>query len=364
MNKSLIQKFKDIQKEIQRLNKLYYQDSNSDKSDSEYDALKIKYNDLISNNKILNEHDVLTVGYEPSRKFTKIKHKIPMLSLANAFNLDDLIGFEDKVNNFLNNSIKFSFVTDLKIDGVSLSLHYKNKKLVQALTRGDGSIGEDVTENIFKIKGIPHKLIESENQEIEIRGEVFIYKKEFEILNSKLNEKNQFSNPRNAASGSLRQLKSEVTDSRPLNFIPHGFGHITNKDTFTTYEKFLIFCSKNNFRLTNKHKIIKNVIEIDKYVKNIEKLRSDMPYDIDGMVTKINEIKVQNRLGDTSKFPRWAIASKFDSNKGLTRLIGIDIQVGRTGAITPVARLSPINIGGVIVSNATLHNFDELKKRM
>ena len=364
MNKNkLIEIFKSLQFEILRLDKLYYQDSNSDKSDSEYDLLKKKYNELINKNKNLLEYDTITVGYKPSTKFSKIKHKIPMLSLGNAFNKEDLNTFEDKINNFLNRSIELTYVSDLKIDGVSLSLHYLNNKLVKALTRGDGSTGEDVTENILNIKGIPHELTECKNKEIEIRGEVFMSKKEFELLNLSLGEKNQFSNPRNAASGSLRQLNHEISNSRPLNFIPHGYGYISGKEKFKTYIDFLEFCKKNKFKLTEKFQIFKNTDDIFNYVKKIGKQRIEIAYDIDGIVTKINEISTQDRLGDTSKYPRWAIASKFDSNKALTKINGVDIQVGRTGALTPVARLEPVNIGGVIVSNATLHNFEELERK-
>ncbi len=362
-NKKTITEFKEIQLEIIKLDKLYYQDSNSNKSDRYYDLLKMKYNKILKDNKDFKKYDILTVGFQPSEKFSKIKHKVPMLSLANAFDKKDLEEFEEKVNNFLNNSVNFSYISDLKIDGVSLSIHYRDNKLVQALTRGDGIIGEDVTENILKVNGIPMKLKNCENKEIEIRGEVFINKKDFEKLNRSVKETNQFANPRNAASGSLRQLNPEITHTRPLNFIPHGYGYMDNKKIFKTYEKFLNFCNRNDFNLTNESKKFKNTTEIYNYVKEIEDKRIDIPYDIDGIVTKLNEIDVQKRLGDTSKYPRWAIASKFDSNKALTKIEKIDIQIGRTGAITPVARLKSVNVGGVIVSNATLHNFEELERK-
>ena len=363
INKKLITKFKDIQSKILKLDKLYYQDSKSNISDGEYDTLKKKYNNLITNNKDLLKYDKLTVGFVPSEKFTKIRHRLPMLSLGNAFNKEDLEDFKDKINKFLNNSIHFTFISDLKIDGVSLSIHYKNNNLVQALTRGDGTTGEDVTENILKIKGIPHKLLDNKNYEIEIRGEVFINKKDFKLLNSNLDEKKQFSNPRNAASGSLRQLNKDITYSRPLNFIPHGYGYMSDKNYFKTYESFLKFCKRNNFNITDHYKVFKNINDIYEYVKKIETQRIEIQYDIDGIVTKINEIEIQDRLGITSKYPRWAIASKFDSNKALTKIESIDFQVGRTGALTPVARLETINVGGVMVSNATLHNFEELERK-
>ena len=361
INKKLISDFKKIQSELMKLNKSYYQDSISEESDQYYDQLKKKNNQLLKDYKELKDYDILTVGFTPSEKFSKVKHIVPMLSLANAFDKKDLEEFEEKINNFLNNTVSFSYISDLKIDGVSLSIYYKNNKLVKALTRGDGMIGEDVTENILKINGIPKELKSSENKEIEIRGEVFINKQDFEKLNK--NETNQFANARNAASGSLRQLNPEITYSRPLNFIPHGYGNITNKNTFKSYDLFLEFCKNNGFNLTNNSKKFKSTSEVYKYVKEIENVRIDVPYDIDGVVTKLNEISVQQRLGDTSKYPRWAIASKFDSNKALTKIEKIDIQVGRTGALTPVARLQSINVGGVIVSNATLHNFEEIERK-
>ena len=361
INKKLISDFKKIQSELMKLNKSYYQDSISEESDQYYDQLKKKNNQLLKDYKELKDYDILTVGFTPSEKFSKVKHIVPMLSLANAFDKKDLEEFEEKINNFLNNTVSFSYISDLKIDGVSLSIHYKNNKLVKALTRGDGIIGDDVTENILNINGIPKELKNSENKEIEIRGEVFINKQDFKKLNK--NETNQFANARNAASGSLRQLNPEITYSRPLNFIPHGYGHITNKNTFKSYDLFLEFCKKNGFNLTNNSKKFKSTSEVYKYVKEIENIRIDVPYDIDGVVTKLNEISVQQRLGDTSKYPRWAIASKFDSNKALTKIEKIDIQVGRTGALTPVARLQSINVGGVIVSNATLHNFEEIERK-
>ena len=361
INKKLISDFKKIQSELMKLNKSYYQDSISEESDQYYDQLKKKNNQLLKDYKELKDYDILTVGFTPSEKFSKVKHIVPMLSLANAFDKKDLEEFEEKINNFLNNTVSFSYISDLKIDGVSLSIHYKNNKLVKALTRGDGIIGEDVTENILNINGIPKELKSSENKEIEIRGEVFINKQDFEKLNK--NETNQFANARNAASGSLRQLNPAITYSRPLNFIPHGYGNITDKNTFKSYDLFLEFCKKNGFNLTNNSKKFKSTSEVYKYVKEIENIRIDVPYDIDGVVTKLNEISVQQRLGDTSKYPRWAIASKFDSNKALTKIEKIDIQVGRTGALTPVARLQSINVGGVIVSNATLHNFEEIERK-
>ena len=287
-----------------------------------------------------------------------------MLSLANSFNLDDLKDFFKKAENFLNKKIfKNEFIVDCKIDGVSLSLTYQNNKLIKSLTRGDGIIGEDVTRNILNIIGIPNELKYCNSNLIEIRGEVFFNRDDFNLLNQKLDEKLKFSNPRNAASGSLRQIDNNITKSRPLRFIPHGYGYIANDNEFNTYEGFLEFCLKNKFFLSNLSKKFNDFEKIDSYINEIEKNRNKIPFDIDGMVIKVNNIEDQNELGNTSKYPRWALAAKFNAEKALTKVLKIDLQVGRTGAITPVARLSPINIGGVMVSNATLHNFDEIKKK-
>ena len=334
------------------------------KGNLEYDKLKSKYEKFLQENPKFVELDDLGVGAKPNSKFKKIKHISRMLSLANSFNLDDLKDFFNKAENFLNKKIsKNEFIVDCKIDGVSLSLTYQNNKLVKSLTRGDGIIGEDVTRNVSNIIGIPKKLKYCKSNLIEIRGEVFFNRDDFNLLNQQLDEKSQFSNPRNAASGSLRQIDNNITENRPLRFIPHGYGHISNDNEFISFENFLEFCSKNEFLLSNLSKKFNNFEKINIYINEIEKIRNEIPFDIDGMVVKVNSIKDQIDLGNTSKYPRWALAAKFNAEKALTKVLKIDLQVGRTGAITPVARLNPINIGGVMVSNATLHNFDEIKKK-
>ena len=360
---SEINEFKKLKEKIKHYNDTYY-NSQPIISDLEYDDLKRKYEKTLVKNPSLKKYDDIGIGATPSSKFKKVKHKIPMLSLSNSFNREDLEDFFNKADNFLKSkSLIHNYVVDCKIDGVSLSVTYKKNKLFRALTRGDGVTGEDITNNVLGIKGIPHTLKNCKSEDIEIRGEVFISKKNFKILNEKLDDKDKFSNPRNAASGSLRQLDSNVSRKRPLDFIPHGYGFVSKESEFLTYENFLIFCKKNNFNTSNYSKRFQNLSDVDTYVGQIEKNRNDINYDIDGMVIKINEINTQNMLGNTSKYPRWAIASKFSSEKALSQIKNIDIQVGRTGAITPVARLNPVIIGGVSVSNATLHNFDEIEKK-
>ena len=355
--------FIKLREKLKKHNNEYY-NSNPSIDDSDYDDLKKRYDYLLSNNPELKKLDNLGIGASPSSKFTKFRHYEPMLSLSNSFSLSDSKDFFNKATNFLKKkNSDYIFNVDCKIDGVSLSLIYKNNKLFKAITRGDGIIGEEITENVLGIKGIPKVLKNCKSDLIEIRGEVFFLRDDFEKLNNQFEKKNQFSNPRNAASGSLRQIDSKITKNRPLRFIPHGYGKFSYEQEFLNFEEFLIFCKKNNFDQTGYAKKYNNLNNIYAYISEIEKKRSIINFDIDGMVIKISGLDLQRMLGNTNKFPRWAIAAKFSSEEALTQVKKIELQIGRTGAITPVARLKPINIGGVIVSNATLHNFDEIIRK-
>ena len=355
--------FIKLREKLKKHNNEYY-NSNPSIDDSDYDDLKKRYDYLLSNNPELKKLDNLGIGASPSSKFTKFRHYEPMLSLSNSFSLSDTKDFFNKATNFLKKkNSDYIFNVDCKIDGVSLSLIYKNNKLFKAITRGDGIIGEEITENVLGIKGIPKVLKNCKSDLIEIRGEVFFLRDDFENLNNQFEKKNQFSNPRNAASGSLRQIDSKITKNRPLRFIPHGYGKFSYEQEFLNFEEFLIFCKKNNFDQTGYAKKYNNLNNIYAYISEIEKKRSIINFDIDGMVIKISGLDLQRMLGNTNKFPRWAIAAKFSSEEALTQVKKIELQIGRTGAITPVARLKPINIGGVIVSNATLHNFDEIIRK-
>ncbi len=355
--------FIKLKEKLKKFNKEYY-NSNPSIDDSKYDELKKKYDYLLLNNPELIEFDNLGIGTSPSSKFKKFNHYEPMLSLSNSFNLSDSEDFFEKATNYLKRrDSNYIYYVDCKIDGVSLSLIYKNNKLFKAITRGDGLIGEEITENVLGIIGIPKFLKNCQSDLIEIRGEVFFFRKDFERLNKQFEKKNQFSNPRNAASGSLRQINSKITKDRPLRFIPHGYGIFSYEKEFLNFEEFLVFCKKNNFDQTGYAKKYTSLKDIYNYVYEIEKKRSSIEFDIDGMVIKINDLDLQRMLGNTNKFPRWAIAAKFSSEEALTQIEKIELQIGRTGAITPVARLKPINIGGVIVSNATLHNFDEIIRK-
>ena len=355
----IIKKYKTKIKDFNKHSKLYYDKSNPVISDSEFDKLKQEILDLEKNFPYLISKKSISsiVGYKPSKVFEKYKHKVPMLSLSNAFDEDDLKNFEKKIFNFLDNKPKFSYSVEPKIDGISASLTYKNKELVYGVSRGDGKIGEVITENLKTIKDIPKK-ISSNNfpDDIEIRGEVFIKKKDFIKISDK------FANPRNAASGSLRQKDPKETNKIPLNFTAYTYGHIS-VDNFENQSDFLKALNKWGFKTNGHNKLLNNIDELIEYHEKFEKIRFDLDYDVDGLVYKINELSLQKRLGFTSNAPRWAIAHKFSADSANTKIINIEIQVGRTGALTPVAKVRPVNIGGVVVSNATLHNEDEIIRK-
>ena len=360
MNKIDIKKIYNLKiKEYLRHNKQYYQKSRPLITDKEYDKLKNEIINLEKKNLNLKNKDSPSnnVGFKPSKSFDKYKHKVPMLSLSNAFSKEDLINFEKKIFNYLNAKLKFDYSVEPKIDGISASLTYKNKKLTYGVSRGDGKVGEIITENLKTINDIPIE-IKDRNfpNEVEIRGEVFIRKKDF------LKLKDNFANPRNAASGSLRQKNPMVTSKIPLNFIAYTFGYI-NKNSNKYQSDFLKDLEKWGFKTNKDNRILKNITEIIDFHKKFEDKRFDLDYDVDGLVYKVNDLRLQDRLGFTSNAPRWAIAHKFSADNAFTQVMNIEIQVGRTGALTPVAKVKPVNIGGVIVSNATLHNEEEIKRK-
>ncbi len=346
-------------KEFNKHNKLYYNNSKPVISDSEFDELKKEIIDLENKYKFLKSKNSpsISIGYKPSKSFEKYKHKIPMLSLSNAFNKDDLLNFEKKIYNYLNKNINFEYSVEPKIDGISASLTYKNNKLTYGVSRGDGEVGEIITENLKTVKGIPLEIKKPDfPDEIEIRGEVFIKKKDFFKI------KENFANPRNAASGSLRQKDFNETRKIPLNFIAYTFGFV-KQSNFRYQSDFLKALKSWGFQVNKENKVLKTINELVKFHNKFEDKRFDLEYDVDGLVYKVNDLNLQSRLGFTSNSPRWAIAHKFSADSASTKIINIDIQVGRTGALTPVAKVEPINIGGVIVSNATLHNEDEIERK-
>ena len=357
INKNYLKKIKLIKK----YNELYYNKNSSIISDYEFDILKKEVLELEKKYSFLKNKSSpsLTVGFKPSKNFKKVKHKIPMLSLGNAFNEEDLLNFEKKIFNFLSlresNEIEYS--AEPKIDGISASLIYKKGKFVQGLSRGNGIEGEDITENLKTINDIP-KIVSAKNfpNEIDIRGEIFIRNDDFKIM------KDKFANPRNAASGSLRQKDPKITKKIPLKFIAYTYGYAKNLN-INSQSEFLKNLKSWGFNINQFNRIIKGVDGLVLNHKNLEKKRKEINFDIDGIVYKVNNFNLQKRLGFAANSPRWAIAHKFSANSSISEIINIEIQVGRTGALTPVAKIKPVNIGGVMVSNATLHNEDEINRK-
>ncbi len=358
--KDISKKYKKKIEILKKHNNLYYNQDNPEISDKEYDVLKQELQELEKKYKFLTKLNLQKdlVGATPTNKFKKIKHLLPMLSLANAFDKNDMQDFLKKIKNFLNfKDSQIELCTEPKIDGISATLIYENGQLTKGLSRGDGIIGEDILDNLKTIKSIPKK-INSKNipNLIEIRCEIYISKKDFISL------KDKFANPRNAAGGSLRQKSSIETSKIPLKYFAYGLGAV-DPNFFNKQTQFLDKIKEWGF-VTNPISV--KVIGLDKIEeqhKKIDNLRSSLDYDIDGLVYKVNDLNLQKRLGNTSNSPRWAIAYKFSSEKAFTKIKDIVIQVGRTGAITPVAKVDPVTVGGVVVSNATLHNEDEIKRK-
>lgn len=361
-----------IKAEIQQLadkilyhDKLYYQQDAPEISDAEYDVLRQQYRDLVAKYPELRPDNdpERKVGTDVAAGFKKITHLKPMLSLDNAFNTEDILSFDERIHRFLNlNSVvPVEYVTELKIDGLSAAIRYRNGQLVLAATRGNGIEGEDVTENVKTIKDIPHAIPFKEG-EIEVRGEIYLTKADFLALNEKREAAREavFANPRNAAAGSLRQLDSAITAQRPLRFFAYD---LVSPVTLKTHEETLKLLSDWGFVVNPDRKICPHIEAGEIFYNEIINRRFMLPYDIDGVVYKVNDLTLQQRLGYVSRSPRFAIAHKFKAEKAITVLNNIIIQVGRTGILTPVAELEPINVGGVIVSRATLHNEDEVNRK-
>ena len=345
--------------ELVKHNKLYFEKSSPEISDKDYDKIRKEVLDLEKKYSFLRSASSPSnnLGFLPSKNFIKSKHRVKMLSLSNAFDINDLFNFEKKIFNYLNEKIDIEYSVEPKIDGISASLTYKNGLLILGTSRGDGTTGEVITENLKTIKDIPQKINDIEfPKDIDIRGEVFIKKNDFESL------KDDFANPRNAASGSLRQKNPAETSKIPLNFIAYTYGFFEN-NKLKKQSDFLNSLQNWGFKTNNHNKVLKNISDLENFHKKFEEDRFNLEYDVDGLVYKINNIHIQKRLGFTSNSPRWAIAHKFSADSAYSQISDINIQVGRTGALTPVARIKPVNIGGVIVSNATLHNEDEIERK-
>ena len=357
-------KLEKLYETIKKHDIAYYENHNPTISDAEYDEIRRlileiekDYPSLITSNS-----PSLRVGAEPSEKFKKVKHSTPMLSIQNAKNKEEVIAWSDSLRNFLrideNNIIEY--VAEPKIDGLSASLIYEDGVLKVGATRGNGKIGEDITENIKTIKGIPHTIDKKRAPKfLEIRGEVYMSHDNFNLLNEIQDKqgKELFKNPRNAAAGSLKQLDPKETAKRSLEFFAYAWGSASSLPYDNHYDlinffKDLGFPTNDNFGL------FKSIDELIIFYEDILERRGSLGYDIDGIVYKINRLDWRERLQSTEHHPRWAIAHKFPAEKAVTKILDIEIQVGRTGVLTPVARLSPVNIGGALVSNSSLHNFE------
>jgi len=327
----------------------------------ELQSLETEFPDLIT-----NDSPTQRVGDKPLDGFTQVKHEIPMLSLDNVFNEEELGDFNKRLQQRLDNDDEISFAAEPKLDGLAVSLLYEKGLLVRAGTRGDGSTGENITQNIRTIHSIPLKLLGKNIPEVlEVRGEVFMPKAGFEKINqiARDNNEKQFVNPRNAAAGSLRQLDPKVTAKRPLAMYCYAVGRVDGGEKLSTHSEMLNQLKQWGLPLCKERKTVAGVEGCLNYFKEMSELRDSLSYEIDGIVYKVNSLKLQKELGFVAKAPRWAIAHKFPAQEEITRVNAIEFQVGRTGAITPVARLEPVFVGGVTVSNATLHNMDEVNRK-
>ena len=364
----LKKRYLSIQKIIRTHDYEYYILDDSKISDQEYDELFRELRQIESENPnwITPESPSQRVGIKPESDFATFKHFQQMLSLANAFNEGDLRNFHDRIVKNLGKAKQIKYFCEPKMDGAAVSLIYEKGILTKGITRGDGTLGEDITSNIRTIRSIPLTLRESMNpfpDLVEVRGEVFISKPNFHALNlkAKQNGDKVFANPRNAAAGSLRQLDPAITSSRPLAFFAHGIGICKGVEFIDLQEIFSVFASWG-LPVNNLNKLATSIEECLKYFKKIESSRDSIPFEIDGVVFKVNELSSQNQLGEIARSPRWAIAHKFPAEEVYTEIEKIDFQVGRTGILTPVAKLKTVNVGGVNVSNCTLHNLDELTR--
>lgn len=354
--------------EIAYHDRQYYTFDTPEIDDATYDALRLRNQAVEAKFPHLVREDSpsFRVGAKAASGFSKVAHLTPMLSLDNAFDEEDVADFLTRVRRFLGLTPEtvIDLMAEPKIDGLSCSLTYRKGRLLRAATRGDGDVGEDVTENVKTLSDIPSFLKEGDvNGDIEIRGEIYMEKQDFARLNKKREEAGEplFANPRNAAAGSLRQLDARVTASRPLKFLAYSFGKYP--PSLKTHEEALALLTFWGFRESELIRSCRRLDDLSVYHQDLESRRASLPYDIDGTVYKVNRLDWQERLGQVARAPRWAIAHKFPAEQAQTTLREIRIQVGRTGVLTPVAHLSPVNVGGVIVSRATLHNEDELTRK-
>ncbi|MGD9788060.1 MAG: NAD-dependent DNA ligase LigA [Sulfuricellaceae bacterium] len=359
---------RQLREEIEGHNYRYYVLDAPSIPDAEYDRLFRELQRLEADYPqfLTSDSPTQRVGAQPLDAFSQVTHRVPMLSLNNAFEDEEVAAFDRRVREGLAAAGEVEYATEPKFDGLAVSLCYENGVLVQGATRGDGFTGEDVTANLKTIKSIPLRLFVAEPPRLlEVRGEVLMLKRDFERLNAQQREKGEkeFANPRNAAAGSLRQLDSRVTAGRRLTFFAYGVGAVEGVDLPASHQAVMDWLAEMRFPVSRERSLVQGVEGLLAYYRRIGEARGSLPYDIDGVVYKVNDLAAQERLGFVARAPRFAVAHKFPAQEAVTELLGIDVQVGRTGAITPVARLKPVFVGGVTVTNATLHNEDEIRRK-
>ncbi|MFT4718486.1 MAG: DNA ligase (NAD+) [Rickettsiales bacterium] len=382
MTQNIVNQINQLRQVVDKHNVAYHRDDDPLISDADFDKIRKELTEIEGNYpELLGKcHKYNEIGSKILEKFNKVKHSKSMLSLSNAFSRQDLEDFLAKCQRFLGvfpckdvdlfnvekNKSDLDLFCELKIDGLSFSARFENGKFMQAATRGDGEVGEDITQNVSMIKNFPLILeVKNSPKILEVRGEIYMSKIDFQNLNKRQEEsgKKIFANPRNAAAGSLRQLDSKVTESRNLKYFAYGLGEYSGDFKCDSQAQLHQFLSKFNFITEKNAKLLQNLDEVMDNYQKIYNQKYLFDYDIDGMVYKINNFSLQNRLGFISKSPRWAIAHKFAAEKAKTKIKKITIQIGRTGSLTPVAELEPVNVGGVLVSRATLHNKDEIERK-
>ncbi len=357
----------DLRDELRRHEELYYIHANPEISDAEYDALLVRLQQLEAEHPELVTPDSPTqrVGGRPAEGFSEYVHRHPMLSLDNSYNIDDLRAFDERCQR-LSDGRKFEYVAELKIDGLSISLHYEDGVLVRGVTRGDGRVGEDVTQNARTIRSIPLRLKAVDKKigaEIEVRGEAYLSRSVFEKINAEREEENlaRFANPRNAAAGTIRQLDPKIVSARRLEMFAYDV-IAGERKPFSTHWDALDWLESMGFRVNENRELCPSIDKVIEFCNRMELKRDELGYEIDGVVVKVNSTALQEEFGATTKAPRWAIAYKYPARQATTQVLSIVVQVGRTGALTPVANLEPVQLAGTTVARATLHNEDEIKR--
>lgn len=365
---TVLQQAEKLHEKLNEHNYRYYILDDPSISDAEYDQLFQQLKKLEEQYPALITSDSPTqrVGAQPLKEFAEVNHRVPMLSLENAFTEEDVVAFDQRVRERLNMDESIEYTCEPKLDGLAVSIRYENGILTQAATRGDGETGEDITSNVRTIRMIPLQLRGEHFPKIlDVRGEIYMPKKGFEEFNARAEAKGEkvFVNPRNAAAGSVRQLDPRITATRPLAIFFYGVGLVEGGKLPGKHSEILTMLSKWGLRVNPEIKVVQGIEKCLAYHNHMGEKRNKLPYEIDGVVYKVNQLSLQEKLGFVSRAPRWALAHKFPAEEVTTKLEAVEFQVGRTGALTPVARLHPVFVGGVTISNATLHNMDEIKRK-